>query len=177
MACPKYTESTDEQINEGSPYSFVNMGEKSLCAHCQHGWIPLLIARNSLSIHPGPRYIFLSGRHAYPRIITNPVYNDELGVALLLFVPPSFLCFNIMFDNVRTWRSICLSGVGLQNPVRVAHPGLMSCSPLMATRLSSIAGPLFWQLDSRPDCRWNSWMATGLSSRLPLGLCMNVFGP
>ena len=71
------------------------------------------------------------------------MYNDELGVALLLFVPPSFLCFNIMFDNVRTWRSIYLSGVG-GGLTPHGNSTLVDCGPFI--------------------------LATGLSSRLPLKL-------
>ena len=98
-------------------------------------------ALNSMTIYPDPRYILLNGRHAYPRIITNPVYNDELGVAFMVFMPPSFLCFNIMFDNVRTWRSICLSGVG-GGLTPNGNSTLVDCGPfILATGLSSRLPP------------------------------------
>ena len=128
-------------------------------------------ALNSMTIYPDPRYILLNGRHAYPRIITNPVYNDELGVALMVFVPPSFLCFNIMFDNARTWRSICLSGVG-GGLTPHGNSTLVDCGPtILATRLSSIC--LLAPACMNSGSHTLEWRTAG-HDRLPF-LCMCLY--
>ena len=111
-------------------------------------------ALNSMTIYPDPRYILLNGRHAYPRIITNPVYNDELGVAFLLSMPPSFLCFNTMFDNAINCRYVCLFRCGRwphsewqldSRRLRALYSGNWTLVPTAAETPG-------WQLDSRPVC-------------------------
>ena len=93
------------------------------------------------AIDPSGPHIYLFKWSSY--IPTNQGYNDELGVALMLFVPPSFLCFHIMFDNVITCRYVCLSGVGVGRTPN-GNSTLVGCGPFIP--------------------------ATGLSFRLPLKL-------